>query len=392
MKSSVTKAVSADLVYTGNSDPIKNGIVEYDETGEIVFVGKAERYEGNSVEKLHGLLCPGFVNTHCHLELSHLKDKLDQQTGLPSFVQNIQKLRAVEIDLQMQAMESADKEMHKNGIMAVGDISNSSISFETKARSNLHYHTFVELFGFEKKKAEVIFEKGKEVVQELDNFKLSGNLTPHSPYSVSSELMKKIALSVEGKPMSIHNQETAEENRMFIEGKGKMMEMLQAFKSDISDWQPAKCSSIRSYLPDLRTNNKLLLVHNTFTSAEDMRWGERNHAQLYWCFCPNANLFIEGRLPEMDIFANADVKCTLGTDSLASNRGLSILEEMKTIQENFPQIPLRKLMEWATVNGAEFLGLDDRLGTLEKGKRPGLLHIKGVSDGYLKNTTVSRLA
>jgi cytosine/adenosine deaminase-related metal-dependent hydrolase len=120
-------------------------------------------------------------------------------------------------------------------------------------------------------------------------------------------------------------------------------------------------------------------VHNTFTKEEDMSEAISNFDKLYWCTCPKANLYIENQLPNYQQFVDAQAKMTIGTDSLASNDTLSILEEMKTIQAH---VSLELLMEWACKNGAEFLGLD-ALGTFQKGKMPGINYINHIVDGKL---------
>lgn len=387
----MTRVITADYIYPGNSKPIKNGLVAFSEEGKIVHIGESGSYPSEKLEKLAGIICPAFINTHCHLELSHLKGKVQQKTGLHGFIQNLQTVREAAESSVVDAMELAETEMLQNGIVAVGDISNSTLSFELKKRSRIHFHTFVELFGFNESKTETIFQKGIKVLEELKGKKLSGNLSPHSPYSVSNKLMEKIAMHSKNAPISIHNQETEEENKMFLHKKGKMLEMLESFQNDISNWQHTKSTSLKAFLLGLPKERKLLLVHNTFTSKEDIEWAENIHDQLYWCFCPKANLYIEDCLPQINKFHQAGVKCTLGTDSLASNNTLSILEEMKTIQLNFPDIPFENLLGWACINAAEFLGLDHALGSIEKGKTPGLLHLRNIENGVLEKAQLSRI-
>ncbi len=107
---------------------------------------------------------------------------------------------------------------------------------------------------------------------------------------------------------------------------------------------------------------------------------------MYWCFCPNANLYIEKRIPDLDLFLKQDDNITIGTDSLASNWSLSIVEELKTISNRFPDIPLSSLIKWSTINGARLLGFDDLLGSFEKGKVPGVNLLEHVDLGNLSLT------
>src|SRR5690606_2894262 len=104
---------------------------------------------GKTINKHQGIITPGFVNAHCHLELSHMKGVIPRRTGLVPFLQRVMSLRAAD-ELKIQrAMEAADNQLYDHGIVAVGDHANSGISAAVKAASKIHYHTFVEVLGFE---------------------------------------------------------------------------------------------------------------------------------------------------------------------------------------------------------------------------------------------------
>ena len=133
------------------------------------------------------------------------------------------------------------------------------------------------------------------------------------------------------------------------------------------------------------------MVHNTFTTKEDIEWANSqlsvsNSPILFWCTCPNANKFIENKLPNYNYFIEENVRVTIGTDSLASNWSLSILDELKTISKHYPQISLQTLLLWATKNGADFLGFN-QLGTIEKDKKPGLNLLKNIDNLKLSDKT-----
>lgn len=370
------KAFQADVVFIGNRQFIPNGVVEVNEQGVISHVGENSSSIGIVPQKLDGFLCPGFINTHCHIELSHLKNKVSEGTQLHGFVQELQQIRHAGEDEIKEAITKADIEMQSNGIVAVGDISNGDSSFNTKSKSNLFYHSFIELFGFDKNKANEIFTRGTKLKQQAIDGNLSASLVPHSPYSVSNELMQQIGNYNKNAPISIHNQETEGENQMFNDRKGPMIDMLSNFGLDLSEFNPSGKSSIFNYLPQLNQKTNTLLVHNTFTTKEDIRWAESIHQNLFWCFCPNANEYIEKRLPNIPQFIEAGVKCTLGTDSLASNWQLSIWAEIETIKKKYPQIKTELLIEMACLNGAQFLGIDKDFGSLKLGKKPGINWVK----------------
>jgi cytosine/adenosine deaminase-related metal-dependent hydrolase len=140
----------------------------------------------------------------------------------------------------------------------------------------------------------------------------------------------------------------------------------------------------------LKDAKKILLVHNTFTTKEDLLWIKSNASnlisQIYFCTCPNANIYIENKLPNYALFITENCKVTIGTDSLASNWSLSVLDELKTISKHHPEIELNMLLTWATKNGAEFLEFN-QLGTLEKGKKPGLNLLKNTDGMKLTEKT-----
>ena len=388
------KSFKADYVFPVCADPIKNGIVTVDDFGKIISVTDQNSTSKTNapIEHLSGIICPGFINTHCHLELSHLKEKLDRHKGLVNFIIDVQKFRGVESSLVLDAAETADEEMYENGIVAVGDIANTNITIPVKKNGKLYYHSFVETFGFLPEKANETFDKALSLLNEFKPLPCS--ITPHAPYSVSKELFKLIQRHSEtGKNLiSIHNQECEDENKFYRYKLGTFNDLYAHFGMDITHFKPQARNSLQSILPLLTNKQEILMVHNTCTNLKDIYFIKRFDRKIHWCFCPNANLYIENRLPKIELFVGQGYNITLGTDSLASNSKLCILSEMRTIQHKFPSISTAKLIEWGTLNGARFLGIDDEKGTLETGKTPGLNLITGLDELKITpDTKVRRL-
>jgi len=387
------KSFRADYVFPVCADPIKNGIVTVDDAGKIISVTDQNTYQPDvPVEHLSGVLCPGFVNTHCHLELSHLRGKLGRRTGLVDFIKNIQKQRAGDDQLVLDAAYAADNELYENGIVAVGDISNTAISIPVKDASKLYYHNFVETFSFQPAQAETAFRKALDLLAQFKP--RPGSITPHAPYSVSKELFKLIKnyCADHENLISMHNQECEDENKFYRYKQGGFVELYTAFGLDIRHFKPLARNSLQSVIPLLSNKQRILLVHNTCTNLKDIYFLKRFDQEVYWCFCPNANLYIEDKLPKVELFVGQGFEITLGTDSLASNDKLCILSEMRTLQQNFPALSTPRLLEWATINGAKFLGIDDEKGSIEVGKTPGLNLLTGL-DGFkiTPETKVKRL-
>ena len=365
--------ITADKIYTINSKPRENTIVILDENGIIFDLVNESNVDVSKIERFEGFITPGFVNTHCHLELSYMKNKIESGQGLHNFIKEVENLKKPGDEEVSQAIKNADEEMRKNGIVAVGDICNTSNTFEYKTRSNLYYHNFLEIYAFDETRAEAAFEKGLKLQSELTNRQPS-SITPHAPYSASVKLLELMSAYAKknNSVLTIHNQETEEEDLFFKEKKGNILERLKHFNIPTDTWKPTGKSSLQSTLPHLPKENKLLLVHNTFTKQDDISFANDYNKNIFWCFCPNANLYIENKLPDINLFVQNNCNITLGTDSYAGNWSLSIWDEIKSIQKHFPQIELEEILKWATLNGANFLGVANSFGSIEKNKNPGL--------------------
>lgn len=380
------RKISANYILPVTSAPLKFGIIEVDEYGKITNIidTKGELKEIAGLEYYNGVLVPGFINTHCHIELSYLKGKIPEKKGITGFVSDVARFRnSFTSEEILKSILKADKLMQHEGIVAVGDITNSNISYTTKLESKLKYHSFIEIFGIDSERATEIFEKGKQLLKEAKNKNLSATISPHSPYSISADLFQLINehLKLNSGITSIHNQESQDENMLFSQGKGKLADFLGSIKESykIIDRND---SSLKALLPYLNPDSNILLVHNTFSSKDDIEFAESFSKNIYYTFCPKSNLYIENKLPDISLFCENDLKITIGTDSLASNNSLSILDELKTISKYFPEIEFNDLIKWATINGARALNMDNEVGSFEIGKSPGINLIENVD---LKN-------
>lgn len=369
------RILAAPLIYSLVSQPIANGALVLDGAGRVQEVlHNLDGVDADQVECFSGALCPGFVNTHCHLELSHLRNKLPQATGLPRFIAEISKQRFVAQPAIDVAMVAADALMRKNGIVAVGDVSNGADSFAVKEKSALFYHTFIELMGLNEANAEADFQGGLDLMAQC---KTPASLAPHATYSVSNKLMGLIKGHNQGELTCLHNQETPTEDELFETGTGALFNQLQSFGVLPVSGQ----SALQTTLVQLPNKAPTLLVHNTFTQLADVQWAQAYNPDVYWCTCPKANLYIEGHLPDYTMLQQQQAKITIGTDSLASNDTLSILEELKIIQQH-TNIDLNTLLTWACENGAAFLQ-QAQLGTFKKGKKPGVVQLTTTEAGKL---------
>jgi aminodeoxyfutalosine deaminase len=337
-----------------------------------------EKDAGEDVQIFDGIICPGFVNAHCHIELSHLKNKIPQHTGLVDFILAILNLRSADEEIKLEAMQLAEEELYNTGTVAVGDICNTADSILLKKSSKLHWHNFIEVSGFAEDIADLRFENGKKVQQQFNNITINNSLTPHAPYSVSKKLFELINKFETNQILSIHNQETFTENEFLQYKKGDFLRLYENLGIDISSFSANNKSSLQYWLPQLHHAKRIISVHNSFISKEDVVFAKKTFPaqELYYCLCPNANLYIENTLPPIGLLIINNCNIVVGTDSYASNTQLNIFEEIKTIQKHYQTIALETVLQWATLNGARALGIDNMYGSFEKGKQPGAVLIE----------------
>jgi len=368
----------ADILFPVNSPPVPDGILLTDDAGKIHDVLNPAKtdYEITDVLSLNGFLCPGFINTHAHTELSHLRNQVSPSKGLNSFILEIQDKRNINHEIILENIRKSDETLREEGVVAVTDICNTGISFNIKAQSKLYYHNLIELFGSDPKYAKQICNRASDLLNEAENLGLNASLTPHSFYAVSSALLKLILnhAASENSIISLHHLESQEEISYFYNKTGTVVSRMDCFNVDISGFKPSGKTPLLTYAHFLPPYVNKLLVHNTYVTENDVRFAQNELPNVWWCLCPNSNLFIESGLPDIPMLINNNCKLTVGTDSLASNTRLNILFELFTLQKVF-NISTQKLLEMATLNGAQFMKLDSLLGSFEKNKTPGIVHI-----------------
>ncbi len=345
---------------------------------------------GDDIQQLNGILSPGFINCHCHLELSHMKGRIPERTGLVDFVFKVVTERHHPEEEILQAISDAEDEMLRNGIVAVGDICNNTLTITQKQKERITYYNFIEASGWLPAVAGVRLERALNLYKEFSMLnarysKFNCSIVPHAPYSVSNDLWNTIQPYFENKVASIHNQETRFEDEFFLHGSGDFSRMYEMMKIDNSHHQPTNRTSLQSYFTKLDKAKNVLMVHNTFTSEEDIQFVQCQpiasrpqspnlNTRPFFCLCINANLYIEDSLPPIELLRKHNCDIVLGTDSLASNWSLSIADEIKSIRKQFSAVELEEILKWATYNGAKALDMQQTFGSFEKGKKPGIVH------------------
>lgn len=345
------------------------------------------------IQFYEGVICPGFVNTHCHLELSHLKGAIPEHTGLIPFLKNIPIIRTNYSDEQKKiARQKAYHELISNGIVAVGDIANTTENIDIRELDKLHLHTFVEAIGFNSHRVAESFAYAEKVYdvyakQPVKEKILQQSIVPHAPYSVSQSLFSLISNHQLTNILSIHNQESEDENEFYHHKTGNVKSLLDGFQIDYSSFNASGKSSLQTYGEWIDPTHPLILVHNTTSQKEDVAYAVARFSNLFFCLCPHANLYIENKLPNVTLLTGMNVNICIGTDSLASNHQLSVLSELLLLHEHFG-ISWEALLQWGTMNGARALQMDKIIGSFEIGKKSGIVHLSSL-DSESKITIIA---
>lgn len=381
------RRIAASYVYTLDAGPIKNGYVEYDdENGEVLSVGKSS--DGDDI--IPGALIPGFVNAHCHIELSHLHGKFRKGTGMAGFIDQINELRDwaghdVKVGLTRKWMDK----MWNDGVSAMADISNDDSSFEVKKSHPMYTRTFLEVFGSEPEMCEGVMAEVRELNRTADSYGIDAAPTPHSCYTMSPQLLSaSAAAGLESGFLSYHSQESQEEEDLLMNGTGAMYENRK--RSGMSTPPVTGGSSLKYFLERLAAaspapyEQNILLVHNVCLKQDDIDAVKKVMKNPYFAICPLSNVFIHNALPPVDLMRKNRLAIALGTDSLSSNDDLDMVKELACLHESFPEVPMEEMLEWACLNGARFLRKDDVMGSITPGKRPGIVLVTNIDkDGFI---------
>ena len=390
------RRIAAKYLYTLTSaEPVRNGFVEVEDDGTVIRTGVCAD-PASEPAFYDGAVAPGFVNAHCHVELSYLKGQFRKGTGMAGFIDQINEMRDNK-SLQ-EKVDDLTREMDSlwaQGVVGMADISNCDDSFAVKARHPMYTRTFLEVFGTEPEDCGAVMDGVRKLKAVADGFGIDAAPTPHACYTMSPELVT--AVSAEGLKsgfLSFHSEETEEEEEMLKSGSGKMWENRR--KAGMSVPPVTGKSSLLYFIDRLLKahpapfDEHILLVHECCMDQEGIDAVNAVMKHPFVAVCPLSNLFIHNTLPPIDLMRRNALKICVGTDSLSSNDDLNIVDELYCLQRNFPEVPLGELLTWASRNGAEFLAKPE-FGTLEPGKRPGFVFIDHLdADGRLTAASKSR--
>jgi cytosine/adenosine deaminase-related metal-dependent hydrolase len=382
----------ADWLITGlpETSPLAHGAVVLDAASKIVAVGEGamlrQRFPNLAFERHRGLLMPGLVNAHVHLELSALRGETRSGGGFGPWVTSMMEKRARIVPEQdTEAIEAGVSELLRAGTVAIGEVSNTLASLDALSSAPLIGRIFHEIFGMRRETAQVMREMARQTRAAMSAWPNSFSYVaaPHTLYSLHPDSVRELVQDADGQITSLHLSEHAAERAFLRDGSGPFADFLRARSVDPADWPPPGVSPVEyaDQLGALRPN--VLCVHLCASTRDELARVALRGAPVV--LCPRSNLFIELKLPPLFDVLEVGLEPALGTDSLASNTTLDVLAEAAALRDRFPQVPNWQFISMATWYGARALGLSHRVGALKEGLSPGLLLVElpaGETDPY----------
>ena len=378
MSDSHIKALRADWICPVASPPVRNGTVLID--GPRIVDVVATVPDGIAVESFDGCaIFPGFVNTHIHLELTILRGFLENL----SFIEWIRRLTHVkydhlsEEDLRISA-ELGAVECLRAGVTTLGEVTDVGAGWNAMIRFGLRGVAYQEIFGPAEESASEALEALEQKVDKLRGQASPTcrvGVSPHAPFTVSAGLyqhVKRFAVR-EKLPIAVHLAESAAEGEFVRKGTGPFAEFLKSRGISVS----GRGMTPIAYLDSLEVLGKgTLVIHAIDCDADDVVRLKKNGVGI--AHCPKSNLKLGHQIAPLKEFLESNIAVGLGTDSGASNNAVDMFEEMRTAAflqrtragNSIDSMPISasEALHLATLGGAQALGMEKDVGSLERGK------------------------
>ncbi len=399
-----TRALHADGVITGDGAALRDGAVVIGDDGTVHDVGRAEdvlaRHAGLAVERIDGVIFPGLVNAHTHIELTAFRGQVPGGAGFVPWVEKLIGARSeAPPEDDTEAIERGVAELVDAGTVAVGEVTNSLAAVAALARAGIGGSVFHEVFGLDRaqvlKRVEALESEYRDRVEAWPTRDLAYAPSPHTVYTTHRDAVRAIVDlgRARGLRMSVHLAEHPAERRALAHADGPIIGWYESrlkIPKSAQEWPMKGPITFADELGVIGPD--VLLVHLADARPDELAVVAARGAPVV--LCPRSNLYIEMRLPPFLAMREAGVLAALGTDSLASNASLDVLAEARALHDRFPNVPAVELLRMATWNGALALGRPD-LGRISCGSRPGIVAVDGRVEGdpaafVLKNVRARR--
>ena len=325
---------------------------------------------------------PGLVNAHTHLELTHHQDLIQRTPRFTDWLLQLIQNHKSDPEWVDFAVKDGIEMSLAGGATTVGDIHGFGKSAHTHKDSPIRAVVFFETTGFSPERTQIGVDRINEYFASSPHpdVLFQPAVSPHAPYSTSATLYRHCLELVQSRnlPLCTHLSETKDEIEFLASGTGAFADLLNTFGISMSDWTPPGCSPVQ-YLKDIGTlEYRPLLAHCNYLADADIQTLAASGASV--AFCPRAHHYFHHTSHPISRLIKASTNVAIGTDSLASNWSLSMLDELKFLAKTQDDLPPEIIIDLVTINGARALSLQ-RVGRLEIGWHADVIGIAIPNDG-----------
>jgi cytosine/adenosine deaminase-related metal-dependent hydrolase len=380
----VSEVYRARWVLPIESPPIEDGAIAV-EAGRIAAVAPASEIGGAAVNDCgDSILLPGFVNPHAHLELSCYRGRL-QPAPLWSWFEELMKLIYGSTGPKPgpDSVLAGAAESLAAGVTCIGDISRTGVQVDALRGSPIRKVCFLELISgatFPPNDAHSLEAMLDRMAGFSQPDRLTVGISPHTLYTVPWDDLLACADLARRRdvPLTIHLAETVEEVDWLASGGGHLGGLLDQWRL------PCRFSAIRGTPVGVIQRAGVLsvaplLAHVNYCDDADLALLSKSRASVVWC--PRSHRFFGHAAHRWQDMLAAGVNVCVGTDSLASNQTLSILDELRFVRRQFPDVPPQTLLELGTSRAAKGLRLAHSVGGLRPGKLADFVTIPWEAGG-----------
>jgi cytosine/adenosine deaminase-related metal-dependent hydrolase len=363
----------AQYVLAESNRLLQNAVVYVSGSGRISSI---ERWKDSPADRQidiadwgSSLIIPGLVNAHAHLELTALHEQITRFSSFADWISQLISKRRLwtEQDFVISAAKGARLAL-ASGTTLVGDITSSGVGWIATAGMKLRRVVFEEIIALLPDQAGRAMSQLKPLFEQTDPCSLlSHGISPHAPYSVSGELYARAAAfsRKQRMPLATHLAETKGEVRFLKEGAGELRDFLAARNVLPSGWHPPELTPVQ-FLDSLGVLSRLcLLIHCNYLDRESVIAIKKAGSSVV--YCPRSHAFFNHDRHPIRQLLDSGINVAIGTDSLASNSSLNMLDEMRFLFKKRKDLAPDEIFQLATANGAAALNFGGVLGRLKRG-------------------------
>ncbi len=342
--------------------------------GRVAELGSAESMRHVKTDKVitlpGSIIHPGFVNAHCHLELSFMKGRLRNRAPFTRWISDLVALRnKTGVRVIDRGIKVGINRLLATGCATVGDVTSMNRVSKPLIRSGMRAVVFHEALGYDPATAPERFNDLKSRIESAPvSATVSNGVSPHAVFSVSPQLMSSAAKYARSKklPVAIHLCETLEEVEYSRYGTGPFRQFLDSFGFDRTSAKHPGSTPLNA----VNKNGALpcaLAIHMNHPAHGDLTTLKKMNAGV--AYCPGSNHWFRRKKVDhpLEKLLSRNIPVGLGTDSLASNNDLDMRAEARLVMNSFPEMPITKIFDLITTDAAVALGMKDGVGTLRVG-------------------------